>query len=136
MLDHLRERAAAAMAKPNRVTLATCGPAGIQSDALPCRVLNRRFFLLVPRTSDQLLNIEHREAVLVTAQNWQLRGNVRILPDGEIPAALLAGPVPETAWSIWVEVLPLRLTLFDHEKNWFETLDFEIPGGEENDEVL
>ena len=124
MLEHLRVRAAAALAQPQTVTLTTCGPADIQRDVLACRSLGERIYLLVPRTSDQLLNIEQSETVLLTAPAWKLRGKASILPEGGIPAELQANPLPESAWSVWVEVTPLRLTLFDATKKWFETIDF------------
>lgn len=124
MLEHLRLRSAAALAQSETVTLTTCGPADIQSDALACRALDERIYLLVPRSSDQLLNIEQGENVLVTAPAWRLRGRARILPETDIPGELQAEPPPEAAWSVWVEVIPLRLTLFDVAKKWFETIDF------------
>ncbi len=124
MLEHLRNRAAAGLAQPRTVTLATCGPADLQCEALPCRALDQCLYLLIPRASDQLLNIEHREGVLVTAQGWQLRGSARILPDNDVPAALRAERLPEAAWSAWVVVTPMRLTLLDAHQKPLETIDF------------
>ena len=135
MLEQLRERASEVMAKAKTVTLATCGPADIQSEVLPCRMLKLSLYLLVPSTSDQLLNIEHRAVVLVTGDDWQLRGRGRILTETEVPDALLAERMPDASWSIWVAVTPQRLTLFDAIKKSFETFDFIITGGN-NVEVL
>lgn len=132
MLEHLRQRASLVMSNTNTVTLATCGPAGIQSEALPCRTIRQRLYLLVPRTSDQLLNIEHRADLLATADGWQLRGRGSILAEADVPAFLLAERLPEMAWSTWVAITPQRLTVFDADKKCFETIDFDIPGGNDD----
>lgn len=124
MLEHLRERSIAVMAQAESVMLASYGPADLQSDMLPCRAAGQQIYLLVPRTSDHLLNIEHHEGVLLTALSWQMRGRARILAEADVPTALQSERLPETAWSVWVAITPLRLTLFDADKKWFETIDF------------
>ena len=88
MLDHLHQRAADVLASANTVTLVTYGPADLQANSFPCEVLDLRLYLLVPRISDLLFNIESNPAVVVTSEAWQLRGSARILVDERRPATL------------------------------------------------
>ena len=126
MLDHLRRRIAAALAPAQAATLATSGPAGLQADLLPCAASDLLLYLLLPRTSDHLLNLEADPAVVVTAADWQVRGRARVLCAGERPPAAVLLDVPEAPWSTVVEVRPTRVTLA-RRGGWgaAETIDLE-----------
>jgi len=63
--------------------------------------------ILVPRTSDHLLNIEHSPAVVVTTESWQLRGLAEVLPAA--PATLAIGRRPDAQWCKVVRIAPERL---------------------------
>ena len=58
MLNHLRAKAEQAFSAARSVILASSGPAGLQADSVLCRSEGLCLYLLVPRTSDQLLNLE------------------------------------------------------------------------------
>src|SRR5436309_2603231 len=94
MLTHLRQHIAATLAPVRSATLATSGPAGLQANVVPCMASDIQLYLLLPRTSDHLLNLEDDPAVVITTAEWQVRGRARMLDIAESPAAatLLAAP--------------------------------------------
>ena len=126
MLDHLRQHIAAALAPTQAATLATSGPAGLQADLLPCAASGLLLYLLLPRTSDHLLNLETDPIVVVTAADWQVRGRARLLGARERPVAAALLGAPEAPWSVVVEVRPTRVTIA-HRTGWgaAETIDME-----------
>ena len=125
MLDHLHQRAADVLASANTVTLVTYGPADLQANSFPCEVLDLRLYLLVPRISDLLFNIESNPAVVVTSEAWQLRGSARILVDERRPATLSLLHSAGAGWCEVVEVTPSRLQITQpNERGHQETIDF------------
>jgi hypothetical protein len=104
MLAHLRQRVVEALATVQEVLLATSGPAEIQASRVPCEAHELRLYLLVPRASDHLFNLEQQPEIVVVNREWELRGRARVLHNGERPAELGLGRRPEAAWSEWVEV--------------------------------
>lgn len=112
MLEHLRRRIAAALADTHTVTLATFGPADLQASTLPCEADEMRLFVLVPRTSDQLFNLENNPSVVATADHWELRGHARVMPPADRPVALALTRSPEARWSEVVEIWPERMQIF------------------------
>ncbi len=116
MLEHLRQRAAQALAAETEITLTSNGPAGLQVDRFPCRSTGLRLFILVPRASDQLINLEEGcEAAGITS-SWKINGICRKVEISES----LADLQPST-WGDWVELLPVRLHLT---RPPYETIDF------------
>ncbi len=126
MLNHLRARAEQAFSTARTVILTSCGPAGLQADSVLCQGEDLRLYLLVPRTSDQLLNLEQAPAILLITPNWKLRGTARVLPAAETPAHLSQAAERSSAWSVWVEVQPVQLQRLDGNGNSIETIDFSI----------
>ena len=126
MLDHLRQHIAAALEQARSATLATSGPAGLQAHVLPCAASGIQLYLLLPRTSDHLLNLEHDPAVVVTTAEWQLAGCARVVTGAECAAALLLLSAPDARWSVLVEVQPTRVSIAQRE-GWgaAETIDLE-----------
>ncbi len=120
MLDHLRQQVTQALAATHSVTLSTYGPAGIQAGVFSCQAAETRLYLLIPLTSDQLFNLEHETAVVLTTPEWQLQGEAHIL--NHMPAHLT-----QTADSHWykvVEIAPTRLHLHPHNgRTTPETID-------------
>jgi hypothetical protein len=112
MLEHLRQRIAATLAETRAVTLATFGPADLQASILPCEAHDLRLFVLVPRASDQLFNLESNPSVVATADHWELRGHARVMPPAERPASLTLLHSPEARWSEMVEIWPERMQIF------------------------
>jgi hypothetical protein len=126
MLNHLRQHVATALAPARSATLATCGPAGLQADVVACAASGTRLFLLLPCTSDHLLNLDHDSAVVVTTAGWQVRGQARVLAPGERPDAGALMRAPDAPWSVVIEVRPARVTIAQPE-GWgaAETIDLE-----------
>jgi hypothetical protein len=112
MLEHLRQRIAATLAETRAVTLATFGPADLQASILPCEAHDLRLFVLVPRASDQLFNLESNPSVVATADHWEMRGHARVMPPAERPASLTLLHSPEARWSEMVEIWPERMQIF------------------------
>lgn len=109
MLQHLRQRVIEALAPVQAATLSTYGPAELQAGLLPWKATDMYLYLLVPATSDHLLNLENRQDVVVTTPEWQLRGTATILERDDYPAALSLAWQPEAQWSRLVLVKPVRL---------------------------
>jgi hypothetical protein len=126
MLDHLRQHIAATLAQARSATLATRGPAGLQAHVMPCAVSGIRIYLLLPRTSDHLLNLEHDPAVVVTTAEWHVSGRARVVTEAECAAAPQLLKAPAAPWSVVVEVQPTRVSIAQRE-GWgaAETIDLE-----------
>ncbi len=126
MLDHLRAKAEQAFSTARTVILTSCGPAGLQADSVLCQSDGLRFYLLVPHTSDQLLNLEQSPAILLITTDWKLRGTALVLSAAEAPAHLSLTAGRPSAWSAWVEVQPVQMQRLDGNGNSIETIDFSI----------
>jgi hypothetical protein len=107
MLDHLQRRIVETLAEAHSVTLATYGPASIQAHVFPCEAQSGALYILVPRTSDHLFNIENHPSVVATTERWQVYGAAEALP--MCPAGLALGGRPDAAWSAVVRLIPVRL---------------------------
>ncbi len=107
MLDHLQQRIAETLAEAHSVTLATYGPASIQANVFPCEAQSAALYILVPRTSDHLFNIESNPSVVATTENWQLYGAAEVLP--MCPGGMALGGRPDAPWSTVVRLAPARL---------------------------
>lgn len=126
MLRQFHHHISSALAAEHMATLATCGPAGVQANLLPCAADGMRVYLLLPSTSDQLMNLELAPEVVVSTAAWTLRGLARICSADECPQALRIWQSPDAPWSTIVEVLARRVTLA-HPRGWgaSETIDIE-----------
>jgi len=82
MLDYARQRASEALRIPRSAVLATSGPAGIQAGEFPCEAIDLDLYLLVPKTSDHLFNLEHDSTVTLLTAGWGLKGKAQIIPPG------------------------------------------------------
>lgn len=111
MLEHLRQRIIEVLANTPRVALATFGPAALQASVLQCEARDMRLYVLVPRASDQLFNLESNPAVVAMADHWELRGSARVLPYAERGASSAFARAPEAAWCEVVEIKPERMQI-------------------------
>ena len=109
MLNHLRQRVTETLSVATTATLSTHGAAGIQANMFSCEAVDLCLYLLVPRTSDLLFNLEQNPEVVITTETWQLRGLARIA--GECPAGLALLQQPDAAWCEVVMVRPTRLQI-------------------------
>lgn len=126
MLDHLRHRVIEALASTHFATLSTYGAAELQATLLPCESIGLRLYILLPATSDHLLNLESSPEVVVTAADWQLRGTAAIMDAPNYPVGLGLLSRPEVQWSRVVEVTPCRMHL-RRQDGWgySETIDID-----------
>lgn len=126
MLTHLQRYLGTILATTPEVTLASSGPAGVQAGVVRCVVDGLRLLLLVPGTSDQLLNLEAEPTVVVATPQWEARGTAHILDHAARLAALTALPIADAAWYAVVEVRPTRVKIA-HAVGWgnSETIDLE-----------
>ena len=126
MLDYARQRAIEALKIPRKAVLATSGPAGLQASEFPCEAIDAELYLLVPRTSDQLFNLEHDPSVTLLSASWELKGEARLIsptpPDLELD--LLREPGAE--WCGLVRVNPYQIQI-RRESGWgyLETIELE-----------
>lgn len=125
MLDHLYTAITAAIMPVQRATLATSGPAGLLAHVLPCVADGVRLFLLLPQTSDHLLNIEASPTVAIATDAWRMLGNARILG----PELSFALPYfdnhPNKPWSITLEIAPVRIHI-EPPVGWGDAETFDL----------
>ena len=126
MFDHLRQRVGAVLAETREVTLATTGPAGLQAGTLPCQALQLRLYVLVPRTSEHLVNVGGGAQALVTTPGWQARCRAAVLPTVALPEGLALPQHPDAEWCAILELVPERLEMVRAD-GWgsLETIDLE-----------
>ena len=111
MLRELRQRATDVLGSARHVVLSTWGPADVQVESLPCEAVGLALYVLVPRTSDLLFNLENHTLVVVSADTWQARGVARLLSPGSHPDRLALASRPEAAWCQVAEIRPTLLHL-------------------------
>ncbi len=109
MLDYARQHAIEALSLPRRVVLATSGPAGVQAGEFPCEAKDLALYLLVPRTSDHLFNLEHNSSVSLLSAGWELSGVASILPAGAPGLELGLLTEPAAQWCVLVRIDPVRI---------------------------
>lgn len=124
MLRQLRQKASEALSTACQVVLSTWGPADIQAESLSCESVGLALYVLVPRTSDLLFNLESNTLVVATAETWQARGMTRLLRPSQCPMQLAIAGTPEAAWCEVVEFRPTQLNLRPADgKGQAETID-------------
>ncbi len=109
MLDYAHDRIVEALKTPHRAVLATSGPAGVQASEVPCEGLGLTLYLLAPRTSDHLFNLELDGRVTLVAAEWELQGTARVVDPIPTDLALDLLAHPDAAWCALVRVDPDRL---------------------------
>jgi hypothetical protein len=120
-----------------RACLATSGPGGLQASNITFRVRGECLYLLLPAGSDHLANLEQSPELLLTTEDWQVRGLGICLPPRQDLGA--GGPydlasVAGAAGQVLVEVDPLRIHLGCGASAYHEMIDFSCQppaGGQE-----
>lgn len=111
MLEPLRQQISAALRGVDTATLATSGPGGLLADTYPCEAINLRLYLLLPRTSDHLVNLHSSEEALVVTETWRLHGKARVIQQDECPEPLRLLTAADAKWRVVVEIQPDRIEL-------------------------
>ena len=129
MLDYARQRIREALGQPRTAVLATSGPAGILAGEFPCEAVGLELYLLLPKTSAHVFNLEHHPEVSLVTPEWELQGSARILAEDlpEPPPELLRDSSAE--WCVLVGVTP-RVLQIRGKHGWgnLETIDFKGNG--------
>lgn len=126
MLDHLRQRVIDTLASVGSVTLSSCGPAELQASLLPCEAAGLHLYLLLPATSDHLLNLETQPDVVLNTADWQLRGVATVLEPTAYPPDLALLSSAAAQWGRLVLVRSTRLHI-RRRNGWSysETIDID-----------
>ena len=125
MVAHLRQRVIDALAAAQDVLLATTGPAQLQASRLPCEARTVTLYLLVPRASDHLFNLEATPEVVIVNREWELRGQAQMLPREAYPAGLNLVDRAEARWSELVEVRVVQFHQHATPSRTAETIDVD-----------
>jgi hypothetical protein len=126
MLDHLHQHVIESLSATHSATLSTYGAAELQAALLPCESLGLKLYILLPATSDHLLNLKSSPEVVVTSADWQLRGTAVVLEKVGYPDDLTLLLRPEAQWNRLVEISPYRVHI--RRKNGWgfsETIDID-----------
>ncbi|MEP7356640.1 MAG: hypothetical protein ABI847_05330 [Anaerolineales bacterium] len=124
MLEHLRQRVIETLAGVRTVTLTTSGSAGLQAGHLPCQALGTLLYVLVPRASDHLFNLETQPEVVVVDEIWNLKGRAQLAALAVWPPRLRQHPDAKRCEVI--EIHPSRLSLLCRETGSpIETIDVD-----------
>ncbi len=128
MLDYARQRAIEILRIPRKAVLVTSGPAGLQAGEFPCEAAVLTLYLLVPKTSDHLFNLENDGAVTLLADGWELKGEAHIISPiaSDLELDLLRNP--DAKWCELVRVDPYQIQMW-REEGWghLETIDLKAP---------
>ncbi len=126
MLDYSRYRVREALTAVRKVILATGGPAGVQVSEVPCQAIGLDLYVLVPRTSDHLFNLEHEPAVTVLSAEWELKGEASVVGPTAAEIGFELSGEPGAGWYALVRVNPFRLSI-RRATGWgnLETIDLE-----------
>jgi hypothetical protein len=125
MLNYARQRAIEALKIPDRAVLATSGPAGLQASEFPCEAIDLILYLLVPRTSGHLFNLEYVSTVTLLTAGWELKGKAQLLSPTEFDLELDLLKEPDAKWCWLVRVDPYQIQMRkEHGWGYLETIEF------------
>jgi len=124
MLDKLCNHALDTIAAAPACTLSTSGPAGLQASVVACQVQDGHIFVLIPRTTDHLFNLEHQTEVVLTTERWQLRGRAKT----NTPKAPHYSAIEPRQPVVVVKVIPVRMHIeaAGGSNGHRETIDFQV----------
>jgi len=127
MLNYARQRVIEALRIPRRVVLATSGPAGLQANEFSCEAVELYLFLLVPKTSDHLFNLEHDPNVTLLTAGWELKGEAQVISPNILDLELDLLREPEAEWCVLVRVNPCLMQIRKG-KGWGYLETIELKG--------
>lgn len=124
MINYARERAIEILKTAHVAVLATVGLAGVQASEFPCEAIELDLYLLVPRTSDHLFNLEQDDRVALHTEQWELTGKGLVLSPEEKWPRISIFQKTGTAWYVLVKVVPSQIQVLRSE-GWgpAETID-------------
>jgi hypothetical protein len=124
MINYALERAIEILKTAHAATLGTTGPAGVQVSEFPCEAVELDLYLLLPRTSDHLFNLERDCRVALHTDQWEVTGKGRTLSPAESWPQIALLPQTGAAWHVLVKVVPSQIQILRAE-GWgpSETID-------------
>ena len=126
MLDHAHGRLIEELSIPRRTIFVTAGPAGLLASDHPCEAVGLDLYLLLPKTSDHLFNLEHDPCVTLLTARWELKGKARPISPASLDHELSLLKEPGAEWCCLVLVKPYHIQI-SRETGWgyLETIDLE-----------
>ena len=90
-----------------------CGTIGSDSDLraseFPCEAIDVELYLLVPRTSDHLFNLEHDPSVTLLTAKWELKGEAHMISPNTPNLELGLISEPDAQWCGLGQVNPYQI---------------------------
>jgi len=126
MLDYARQRAVEVLRASRTAVLATSGPAGVQASKVSCEGLDLTVYILVPRVSDHLFNLENDPRVTLLTSAWELKGKAQVILADVSDLELNLVKEPGAEWCALVRVEPYQVHV-RMETGWgnLETIDLK-----------
>jgi hypothetical protein len=124
MINYARERAIEILKTVQTAILATNGPSGVQVSEFPCEAVGLNLYLLLPRTSDHLFNLEQDDRVALHTDHWELTGKGRALSTEENWPGISLVPKTGTVLYVLLKIVPRQINVLRSE-GWgpAETID-------------
>ena len=128
MINYARQRAIEALHLVTTAVIATSGLAGVLMSEHPCESIELDLYLLLPRTSDHLFNLEQDGRVTLLTAEWELHGKAHALTKDEPQPKLRRLSEVLTGWDVVVRVNPSQIQ-FRRPDGWgaTETIDLAAP---------
>jgi nitroimidazol reductase NimA-like FMN-containing flavoprotein (pyridoxamine 5'-phosphate oxidase superfamily) len=105
MLNYSRERAGEMLKATHTAILATNGLAGVQMNEFPYEAIGLDIYVLVPRTSDHLFNLEHDDRVALHTAQCEIIGKGQVLKSKEKWPKIPLVPKTETSLYILIKII-------------------------------
>ncbi len=127
-MNYARQRAIEALKSACTTVLATSGPAGLLESEHPCEAIELDLYVLLPRTSDHLFNLEQDRHVALLTGEWGLRGTGCALSPQDVQPELRRLQPLLNEWYVLVKVEPIQVQL-RRPDGWgpLETIDLKAP---------
>jgi hypothetical protein len=125
MLNYARQRALEVLKHPRTAILASSGPAGIQAGEFPCEALGIDLYMLLPKSSEHIFNLEHEHSVTILTPKWEVRGEAELIDLESFTLKLGLSSVPGVEWCWLVRIRPRKINI-RREKGWGYCESIEI----------
>lgn len=124
MISYEHQRAREKLKAATSAILATTGPAGVLVSEFPCEAVELDIYLLLPKVSDHIFNLEQDNRVALHTSQCELTGKASMLSPEEKCPQLSLLPKIGTAWYVIVKVVPSQIQILRSE-GWgsAETID-------------
>jgi len=124
MINYSRERALEIIKTAHTAILASIGPSGVQVSEFPCENVGQDIYLLLPRTSDHLFNLEKDDKIALHTEKFDLTGKGQVLISEDQWPRISLVPKTGTSWYVLLKIVPGQIHVLRKE-GWgpAETID-------------